>query len=40
MELILGMLKKLWKNREIRHHFGVGHSIYQAYDVSQARIYE
>jgi ubiquinone/menaquinone biosynthesis C-methylase UbiE len=39
IELVLGLLKKL-KNLEIRRHFGVSHSVYQAYDDWEMRAYE
>lgn len=40
IELILGLLKKLKNGREIRRHFGVSHSAYQAYDDWEMRAYE
>lgn len=40
IELLLGLHKKLKKGREIRRHFGVSHSAYQAYDDWEMRAYE
>ena len=40
IEMIMGLMKKLKKGREIRRHFGVSHSAYQAYDDWEMRAYE
>lgn len=40
IELTLGLLKKLRRGKEIRRHFGVSHSAYQAYDDWEMRAYE
>jgi SAM-dependent methyltransferase len=40
IELVLGLLKKLRKGQEIRRHFGVSHSAYQAYEDWEMRAYE
>lgn len=40
IELVLGLLKKLKRGQEIRRHFGVSHSAYQAYDDWEMRAYE
>lgn len=40
IELIIGLLKKLRRGREIRRHFGISHAIYETYDDWEMRAYE